>query len=423
MLEPVALPVDVAEQVERLKPVDFVVGIASRGNAGTIGGGVRAAWAGLGQSLPGARVAVVQADFGASDGTLERAREALPRDELVQVTVTTDRVPRLGDGSSSRADALRVIFSIPAQLGARGCAMLEPDVTNVTPDRVARLLGPLESDQADFVTPSYARHRFTGAVTTSIVYPYVRALYGKRLRYPAGGEFACSSRLLQRFLAADIWRTQAARLGIDVGIAIQALTGSFRLTQVLLAEKSQLANDGLDLAGTLSQVLGALFGETERTMSVWQKVRGSEPVPVRHANGVLGGMPPGPVNRTRSLDAFRLGAHNLQEVWSPVISPMAQLELQKLARLPDESFRFPDSLWARTVYDFALAYHLRVMNREHLLSAFTPLYAGWLGSWIGEMVSAREPDVEARIEQLCLQYEVEKPYFISGWRSPDRFNP
>ena len=63
------------------------------------------------------------------------------------------------------------------------------------------------------------------------------------------------------------------------------------------------------------------------------------------------------------------------------------------------------------------------MNREHLLSAFTPLYAGWLGSWIGEMASAREPDVEARIERLCLQYEVEKPYFISGWRSPDRFNP
>ena len=31
--------------------------------------------------------------------------------------------------------------------------------------------------------------------------------------------------------------------------------------------------------------------------------------------------------------------------------------------------------------------------------------------------------VEARVEQLCLRYETEKPYLISRWRWPDRFSP
>jgi glucosylglycerate synthase len=169
-------------------------------------------------------------------------------------------------------------------------------------------------------------------------------------------------------------------------------------------------------------VLGALFLEAERTVSVWQKVRGSEAVPVVGADGPPS-VEPGPVDQKRALDSFRLGQRNLQEIWSPVLPPLALLELGKLARLTDAAFRFPDALWARIVYDFALAYRMRVMNRDHLLSAFVPLYAGWLGSFIGEMEAATDLEVEARIEQLCLRYEAEKPYLISRWRWPDRFNP
>jgi hypothetical protein len=422
MPEPVTLPEETAQHIERLGPVDFVVGVASHNHAKTIGRVVESAWAGLQRAFPGARVAVVHADDGANDGTVEVARAAMPEGPLVQVSVATDPAPLPAPSPAARAAALRLIFALAERLGSRGCAVLEADVTSVTPDWVGRLLGPVDADRADLVTPCYARHRFTGAVTTSVVYPFIRALYGKRIRYPIGGEYACSSRLIQRYLAADIWHTDLARLGPDVWVTIQALTGGFRLTQAFLGVKTQTASDGLDLSGTLTRVLGALFLEAERTVTVWQKVRGSEPVPVLGADRPHR-VEPATVDQHRALDSFRLGERNLQEIWSLVLPPLTLLELQKLARLPDASLRLPDELWARIVYDFALAYHVRVMSRDHLLSAFTPLYAGWLGSYVGEMREAAEPEVEARVEQLCLRYEVEKPYLISRWRWPDRFSP
>jgi hypothetical protein len=75
------------------------------------------------------------------------------------------------------------------------------------------------------------------------------------------------------------------------------------------------------------------------------------------------------------------------------------------------------------VYDFALGYRLHVMNRSHLLRALTPLYLGWLASFVREMGAASSQDVERRVQQLSLVYEAQKPYLISRWRWPDRFNP
>ena len=104
-------------------------------------------------------------------------------------------------------------------------------------------------------------------------------------------------------------------------------------------------------------------------------------------------------------------------------APHALLELARLARRPEAEFRFPDGLWARIVYDFGLAHRLRVMNRDHLLAAFLPLYQGWLAGFAGEVGEADPVRAEQRIEELCLRFESEKPYLISRWRWPDRFNP
>jgi hypothetical protein len=86
-------------------------------------------------------------------------------------------------------------------------------------------------------------------------------------------------------------------------------------------------------------------------------------------------------------------------------------------------FSFPDQTWIRTLFGFALGYRLRTMNRDHLLRAFTPLYLAWAASFATEMQSARADEAEHRLEALCLAFEAEKPYLISRWRWPDRFNP
>jgi hypothetical protein len=91
--------------------------------------------------------------------------------------------------------------------------------------------------------------------------------------------------------------------------------------------------------------------------------------------------------------------------------------------LPDDAFLFPDHVWVRIVYDFAVAHHLRTIARDHLLRALTPLYLGWVASFVIQMQEADAAAVEARIEELCARYEQDKPYLISRWRWPDRFSP
>jgi glucosylglycerate synthase len=253
------------------------------------------------------------------------------------------------------------------------------------------------------------------------VYPMIRALYGKRIRQPIGGEFCFSPVMLDRYLAQNVWETDVARFGLDIWLTTEALISGARSCQVVLGAKINDPKDpASDLSTVLAQILGAMFTEMDRHTAVWQKARGSTPVLV------LGGASqvetePVKVDVEKMIDSLRLGFKNLFEIWSMVLPPGSLLELRKHAQRPPGEFRMADELWARIVYDFAVAPHFRTINRDHLLRAFTPLYLGWVASFVMEMETADAVQVEARIEDLCLRYEAQKPYLISRWRWPDRF--
>jgi hypothetical protein len=94
-----------------------------------------------------------------------------------------------------------------------------------------------------------------------------------------------------------------------------------------------------------------------------------------------------------------------------------------VSRLPEDQFRLPDHLWVRIVYDFALGHRLRTISRDHLLRSITPLYLGWIASYVLEMQMAGFAEVASRIARLSKAYEENKSYLVSRWRWPDRFNP
>jgi hypothetical protein len=160
----------------------------------------------------------------------------------------------------------------------------------------------------------------------------------------------------------------------------------------------------------------------EHTAAFWQKVRGSQAVPWF---GPPAAIEPehSEINRKPMIDSFRQGCVDLLEIWRLVLPPASLLEVRRMERQAEEELRFGDELWARVVYDFALGYHLRVMGRDHLLKAITPLYLGWAASFTKEMEHAGGTEVEERLERLCLEFEKQKRYLIARWRWPDRFNP
>jgi hypothetical protein len=131
----------------------------------------------------------------------------------------------------------------------------------------------------------------------------------------------------------------------------------------------------------------------------------------------------GSVDISRLVESFQLANRDLQEIWGLVLPPSTLVELRKLSRQPVEQFRISDDLWVRIVYDFALGHRLRIINRDHLLKSMTPLYLAWVASFAQALASSRESTLEQRLERLAVAYESGRPYLVSRWRWPDRFNP
>jgi len=415
------------QEIEKLGTADIVIGIPSYNNAETITHVVHAAEAGLQKHFHSYRGVIINSDGGSKDGTPERVTEAsLHEHALIQVPYPVYPVHKLSTpyaGIPGKGSAFRTIFLMARKLGAKACAVVDSDLRSITPEWIELLVRPIIEREFDFVAPYYLRHKYDGTITNSIVYPMTRALYGKRIRQPIGGGFGFSGPLLEHYLKQDVWNTDVARFGVDIWLTTQAICGGFRVCQAFLGAKIHDPKDpGSDLSTMLVQVLGSLFAEVDRNVALWQRVRASEEVPVFGFRFDVSTEPVS-VNVKRMLESFRLGHQTLQEIWGAVLPPATLLELKRLARKPDEEFRFSDEVWIRTVFDFALGHRLKVMPRDHLLRAITPLYLGWVGSFILEMQEAGPNEVEERLEKLCLGYEAQKPYLISRWRWPDRFNP
>jgi len=199
-------PEAVRAAVDRLAPVDLVVGLLTYNNAETIGGVLDAVTAGVSRYFGGVRAALVAADAGSSDGTGERVTgTALPAIVVQHEAAAGERVAVPFHGVPGRGPALRSTFDMAQRLGARALVLLEADAVSVTPEWIEHLAAPVLDGKADFVAPAYARHRWEGSITRLLLSPLVRALYGRRLQQPFGGQQALSARLIEHLLIHPKW--------------------------------------------------------------------------------------------------------------------------------------------------------------------------------------------------------------------------
>jgi hypothetical protein len=371
--------------------------------------------AGLRAAFPG-RPAVALVLAGDEEGTVEpSAAVAIPERGAPPPAV------RAG-GSGSPEAALHALLQVALSLGAPACALLEPMPRPADPGWLRAIVDPLLRGEADLVAPSYARGRFEGVLVAGLVYPLTRALFGQRIRQPLGRELAMSRRLVEHLSRDDEWRTDPAYAGADLWVITKALVRECRCAQVFLGPRPAPRPQPPDVADALAAVVGTVFHEMALHAPRWQRVRGSCEVATTGDEHLpdAGVAPPA---TAPLVEAFALGAQDLRRVWGPVLPPQALWELSRLPRDPPGSFRLPDRLWARVVYDFAVGWRVKAMDRTQLLRSMAPLYLGWVASHVNEVAALDGAGAAARIERLCEAYEAEKPYLISRWRWPDRFAP
>jgi len=418
----------IAEGASPATPVqrtaDILIAIPTFNNEETIGPVLKAARTALLQ-FPQRKAIIVQADGGSSDSTMRRAKETLEGETcFAQVSYPVYPIHKLDVSHHSvpgKDSAYRTIFLLAEELNANACCIVGADAA-VTPDWIASLVQPVLEMGFDLAVPFYQSHKYEGLLVNGILYPLMRALFGKRIRQPIGSDFGYSRAILRRFLSLETW-SESARRDVDLWINVQAIQYDMKLCQVFLGSRPRPPKDrGRDVSSILANLAGAMYLEMERTAELWQRVRGSIAIPVfglRFDQDEHGQV----VDAKPMIDAFRIGYQNLQEIWSLVLPPATLLELRRMSRQPEHEFRFAAELWARTVYDFAVAHRLRLIGRDHLLRALTPLYMAWIAGFILSVRDSDESQVENQIEQLCGAYELQKPYLISRWRWPDRFMP
>jgi len=398
---------------DRLAPVDLAVGLLTFNNAETIDGVLAVAAGGV-ERLAGVRAALIVADAGSSDDTRERAAaSAIPSVVVEHEAPAGERVAVPFHGVPGRGAALRAAFTVAQRLRARALVLLEPDAMSATPAWIERLAGPLLEDKADFVTAAYARHRYEGTISRLVLGPLVRALYGRRLHHPFGGQQALSARLVEHLLVHPKWSWTGADVS-DLWITGTAIADGFGVWEAWLGPHQVSSRTrAIDLPAMIAQTVGAAFTVMERHSDLWLEVRGSEPIPAV-GEPIPPGVDPMTVDVELMQEAFRQGARDLTSIWELILAPDTLAEVLTLDG--EGPLRFPDDLWARVVYDFALGHHYSVVHRDHLLRSLTPLYLGRTAAFVLATRPAGVAATQAQLDGVAAAFERQKGYLVEHWR-------
>ncbi len=300
--------------------------------------------------------------------------------------------------------------------GATAGLILGPEAHSLAPAVLRLLADSVLSGGADVGVPDYQLGPREGLFNSALLYPLSRSLYNAQPRFPLALDLAVSRRAADRLLPGT-QKTSSLPNGIFWPVA-EAVVAGMRIEQVEVGSRSLPTPTISDLNTLLAQIGGSLFADIEAKAAFWQRSRPNQP-PLTDTRLAAGTDEPADVQAL--IEDFRVANTNLREIWSLVLPPQSLFGLMKLSQLDAPDFRMPAALWARMVYDFILAFRLRTLNRGHLLGALTPLYLAWVASHLLVIDSGIPP--EQHVEETAAAFESEKPYFVSRWRWPDRFNP
>jgi hypothetical protein len=397
--------------LEGVGPAEVLVGVHALNQARSVLRVVEAVAAGLAKDLAPRTAAVLVADAGSRDGTgeaVQRWMETAPPDPPV-------RCVRLG-GTPSRGRAILALLAAARRLQVSACGLVDAGLIGLAPEGVERLVRPVLVDEADYVSPAYAHGAAEGTLTTNLLAPLARALYGKRIQQVVGGCAGLRRGLVDRLLEADPLEGDLGGQEVELWVATEALASQARVVEASQGQK--IMDPGLappDLTTTLVHTLGPFFRLMERYSGVWSEVRGSVALP-RSGDTLAVAPGVGGARTDRMVHAFRLGLKDLLPVWEQILLEDTLARLYPLGLLAPDEFRFPPGLWARVVSDFAVAFHERRLARDHLLRALTPLYLGRVAAFLLEVQAGAPAGIPEALETIGRVFEAEKERLEARWR-------
>jgi glucosylglycerate synthase len=416
------LPESVRTRLEEAEQADIIIGLLTFNDTATAPTLVRTMIEGCTRSFPQQRLLVVNCDAGSQDGTAQAIEQSVGESSrfwTIHHPVLNSSYKLVSEsGVPGRESAVRILATLTDKLNAAACLVVDGNVKSADEHWPELLLDPIISKGVDCVLPWFLRNRYEGTLTNTLLAPLTAALYGKRIPYHLGGAYAFSANMIRSTLLSQPWDQEIAHHGIDGWVMTLAVAESLQICRAGLGPRLQPAKPIGELSALVAQSVGCLFYLMQRYQEKWETVKDSAVVPT--VGPLMGlGAATGSINVERMVNGFRQGLRDLLPVWQIILPTETFQQVLELGVEGTDGFRFPPSLWVQVIYDFALAYHDRLLHREHLLKALTPLYLGYTASLV--LMTREQPvkRVEEELERLADEYETMKPYLIQRWRWSD----
>jgi glucosylglycerate synthase len=303
--------------------------------------------------------------------------------------------------TSTAADFVSA-FQLAQENGVQGILMLGPGADSLSPASLNRLAGSVLSTVVDLAVPYYTLPPHAGLINSAILYPLTRALFASRTRFPQAIDLGLSLRMAETLAITALRFTSANQPDALIWPVNEAVAAGLSVGEYEVGSRSLPQPADTDINAILSLVTGSLFADIEAKAAVWQRPRRLPP-PRRSIPEIA--LTDGDSEVARMVESFRFAYSNLQEIWSLVLPPNSLLGLKRVSNASPEEFRMPETLWARIVFDFLIAYRLRTINRGHLLGALIPLYLAWVAGHIN--ITSAGTSSERHIEAVAAAFEAD----------------
>lgn len=399
----------IVENPDHVDSAEIIVGIPSYNEADSISFPTGVASRGLINYFPDKKAVIINVDNNSPDGT---------RDAFMN---TPTKVPKIYISTpkdvKGKGNNIRNLFEAAVELRAKAVVVVDADLRSITPQWIQYLGEPLFSG-FNYVTPIYVRHKYDGSITNHIAYPMLSTLFGLRVRQPIGGDFGFSGRMARAFLSEKLWNENTSNFGIDIWMTTIAIARRFKVCQTFLGSpKSHRAKDpAKDLARMFTQVVATFFDLMNDFEYLWKDTSESRP------SSIFGfglGVDEKPIEVKVDTEAlhksFLSGFERYGDVWEKIIPQPELLEISKNKQLPKEQHYYTTDLWARILFDFAIAYRNNEIPREQILESMIPFYHSRILSFVNKTGQMNTKECEEYFESINKVFENEKYYLIKRW--------
>ncbi len=402
----------IAEEInpDKITSAEIIVCIPSYNEADNISYPTSKAAEGLREYFGQKKSVIINCDNHSTDGTKEAFLNTPT--EVPKIYLSTP------EGVKGKGNNFRNLFQKAIELKAKFIIVVDADLKSITPQWIKRLGEPLMRDFG-YVAPLYVRHKYDGTITNSIAYPLTRALYGRRVRQPIGGDFGFSGELAEIYMSSDTWNEAVSQFGIDIWMTTLAMNNGIPISQAFMGRPKihKPKDPSSDLGPMFRQVVGTIFTMMIPFFKFWRRVKWSKPTSIFGFGLGEVELPPSVnVNKQKLYENFVNGFEVNLDLWREALTEHVFNKLVEVRGLDQDKFDFPTQMWVRILYEMAIAYKNKVGgDLDALLDSIIPIYYGKTLSFVKKTERMSTQEAEEFIENEAMVFEETKPYLIEHW--------